>query len=62
MSNLTPTPGAVSMQDPEILKKFVGIEALIQRIPGVPVPIKKSSPSCCVDSLFVDEIALVEML
>ena len=61
MLNHTPTPGAIGTQDPEILKKFAEIEALIQRIPGVPAPIKKSAPSCYVDSPFVDEIALVEM-
>ena len=60
-SNPTPTPGAVGTQDPEILKKFIEIEALIQQILGVPTPIKKSAPSCYADSLFVDEIALVEM-
>ena len=49
------------MQDPEILKMFTEIEALIQRIPRVPAPILKSAPSCYADSLFVDKIALVEM-
>ncbi|XP_057771155.1 uncharacterized protein LOC130990957 [Salvia miltiorrhiza] len=37
------------------------MEALIQRIPGVPAPIHKSSENCYADSPFVDEIALVEM-
>ncbi|XP_057811678.1 uncharacterized protein LOC131025917 [Salvia miltiorrhiza] len=37
------------------------MEALIQRIPGVPAPIYKSSENCYADSPFVDEIALVEM-
>ena len=37
------------------------MEAMIQRIPGVPTPIKKSLPSSFADSPFVDAIALVEM-
>ncbi|XP_060968109.1 uncharacterized protein LOC133035811 [Cannabis sativa] len=37
------------------------MEAMIQRIPGVPTPIKKSFPSSFADSPFVDAIALVEM-
>ncbi|XP_062088680.1 uncharacterized protein LOC133795242 [Humulus lupulus] len=37
------------------------MEALIQRIPGMPAPIKKSAASCYADSPFVDDIALVEM-
>ena len=37
------------------------MEALIQRIPGMPAPIKKSAVSCYADSPFVDDIALVEM-
>ncbi|XP_057780030.1 uncharacterized protein LOC130998612 [Salvia miltiorrhiza] len=37
------------------------MEALIQRIPGVPAPIHKSSENYYADSPFVDEIALVEM-
>ena len=49
------------MQDPEILKKFTEIEDLIQRILGVPAPIKKSAPSYYADSPFVDEITLVKM-
>ena len=49
------------MQDPEILKKLTEIEALIQRILGVPAPIKKGTPSCYANSPFVDEIALVKM-
>ena len=61
MSNPTPTSGVVSVQDPEILKKFIEIEDLIQRILGVPAPIKKSAPSCYADSPFIDEITLVEM-
>ena len=61
MSNPTPTLGVASMQDPEILKKFTEIEAPIQRILGVPAPIKKSAPSCYADSPFIDKIALVEM-
>ena len=48
-------------QDPEILKKFVEIEALIQRIPGVPAPIKNNALSYYADSPFVGEIAPLEM-
>ena len=37
------------------------MEALIQRIPGVPAPIKKSTANSFADSPFVDAIALMEM-
>ncbi|KAL5789154.1 hypothetical protein ACOSQ2_004042 [Xanthoceras sorbifolium] len=37
------------------------MEALIQRIPGMPTPIKKSAANSFADSPFVDTIALVEM-
>ena len=37
------------------------MEALIQRIPGVATPIKKSLPHNYVDSPFVDFIAFIEM-
>ena len=42
-------------------KRFVEMEAMIQKIPGVPAPIKKSLPHSYVDSPFVDSIALIEM-
>lgn len=45
-----------------IARKLEGMEAMIQRIPGVPNPIKKSLPSSFADSPFVDAITLVEML
>ena len=34
---------------------------MIQKIPGVPAPIKKSLPHSYADSPFVDSIALIEM-
>ena len=37
------------------------MEALIQKIPGVPAPIKKSLPHSYADSPFDDFIALIEM-
>ena len=37
------------------------MEALIQKIPSVPTPIKKSLPHNYADSPFVDSIALIEM-
>ncbi len=37
------------------------MEALIQKIPRVPTPIKKSLPHSYADSPFVDSIALIEM-
>ena len=42
-------------------KKFLEMEAMIQRIPGVPTLLKKSLPHSYADSLFVDSIALVKM-
>ena len=37
------------------------METLIQRIPGVPAPIKKSTTNSFADSPFVDAIVLTEM-
>ena len=44
-----------------VAKRFAEMEALIQKIPGVPAPIKKSLPHSYADSPFVDSIALIEM-
>jgi len=44
-----------------VAKCFAEMEALIQKIPGVPTPIKKSLPHSYADSPFVDSIVLVEM-
>ncbi|KAK4857821.1 hypothetical protein QYF36_006812 [Acer negundo] len=45
----------------EFSRRFSEIETLIQRIPGVPAPIKKSTANSFADSPFVDDIALTEM-
>ena len=55
------TTSSFPIQDPELAQKLAEMEALIQRIPGMPAPIKKSAASCYADSPFVDDIALVEM-
>jgi len=47
--------------DPELFRRFAEMEALIQRIPGIPTPIKKSTTNSFADSPFVDAIALVDM-
>ena len=47
--------------DNEFSRRFAEMEALIQRIPGVPAPIRKSTANSFADSPFVDEIALLEM-
>ena len=44
-----------------VAKHFAEMGALIQKIPGVPGPIKKSLPHSYADSPFVDSIALIEM-
>ena len=44
-----------------MVKKLVEMEAMIQRIPEVPTPLKKSQPYSYVDSMFVDSIALIEI-
>ena len=44
-----------------VAKRFAEMEALIQKIPGLPAPIKKSLPHSYADSPFVDSIALIEM-
>ena len=41
--------------------KLPDMEAMIQRILGVPTPLKKSLPHSYADSPFVDSIALIEM-
>ncbi|XP_057781042.1 uncharacterized protein LOC130999491 [Salvia miltiorrhiza] len=56
------TTGPYAIRDENLARKLAEMEALIQRIPGVPAPIHKSSENCYADSSFVDEIALVEML
>ena len=42
-------------------KKLAEMEAMIQRIPGVPTQLRKSLPHSYADSPFIDSIALVEM-
>ena len=44
-----------------VAKRFAEMEAMIQRIPRVPTPLKKSLSRSYADSLFVDSIALVEI-
>ncbi|KAK3225797.1 hypothetical protein Dsin_005659 [Dipteronia sinensis] len=46
----------------EVARRFVEIEAMIQRILGMPASIKRSAANSFPDSPFVDEIALIEML
>ena len=43
----------------EFSRRFAEMEALIQRILGVPAPIKRSNANSFADSSFVDAIALV---
>ena len=54
-------PNLHLFDDPELSRRFTEMEALIQRIPGVPTPIKKSTASSFADSPFIDSIALVDM-
>ena len=42
-------------------KSLAEMEAMIHRIPGVPIRLGKSQLHSYVESLFVDSIALVEM-
>ncbi|XP_031267164.1 uncharacterized protein LOC116125607 [Pistacia vera] len=44
-----------------LAKRLADIEAVIRRIPGMPVPTKKSQPHYYADSPFVDAIALAEI-
>ncbi len=44
-----------------LAKRLEEMEAMIQRIPGVPTPIRKSQSYSYTDSPFVDALALVEM-
>ncbi|KAI9198799.1 hypothetical protein LWI28_022378 [Acer negundo] len=66
--SLQSTPGLVKPMldlylsaNVEFSRRFTEMEALIQRIPRVPAPIKKSTANSFVDSPFVDAIALIEM-
>ena len=43
-------------------KRLVEMQAMIQWIPGVPTPLKKSQPDSYADSPFDNSIALLEML
>ena len=43
-------------------KRLAEMEAMIQQIPRVPTPLKKSLLHSYADSLFIDSIALLEML
>ncbi|KAH6772287.1 hypothetical protein C2S51_010691 [Perilla frutescens var. frutescens] len=45
----------------ELEQRLAGIEAMITRIPSVPLPIRKAAPNSFADSPFVDEIGLTEM-
>ncbi|KAL5801626.1 hypothetical protein ACOSQ3_033258 [Xanthoceras sorbifolium] len=45
----------------DLTLRFAEMEALIQRIPGMPAHIKKNAANSFADSHFVDVIALVEM-
>ncbi|XP_031273168.1 uncharacterized protein LOC116131644 [Pistacia vera] len=42
-------------------KRLADVEVVIRRIPGMPIPTKKSRPNCYADSPFADEIALADM-
>ena len=42
-------------------KRFTEMEAMIQQIPKMPTPLKKSQPHSYAESPFVEFIALVEM-
>ena len=57
---LTPFAGSGTYND-ELASRLINLEEKIQRIPGVPAPIKKSLLTSFADSPFVDAIALVEM-
>ena len=60
-----PTTGSHCLSSPSttleqiVAKRFAEMEAMIQRIPRVPTPLKKSLPHSYVDSPFVD--SMVEM-
>ncbi|XP_062119278.1 uncharacterized protein LOC133833030 [Humulus lupulus] len=55
------TTSSFPIQVPDLARKLAEIEALIQRIPEIPAPIKKSAASCYAGSPFIDDIALVEI-
>ncbi|KAK0593431.1 hypothetical protein LWI29_036512 [Acer saccharum] len=67
-ASLQSTPGLVKpgsdlplSANLEFSRRFAEMEALIQRIPGVPAPIKKSIANSFADSPFIAAIALTEM-
>ncbi|KAL0846796.1 hypothetical protein Bca101_020042 [Brassica carinata] len=42
-------------------KKFDAIQSMVERLPGVAPPIRKSGPDSYADTSFADEIVLIEM-
>ena len=44
-----------------MVNRLAEMQVIIQRIPGVPTPLKKSQPDSYIDSPFIDVIALIEM-
>ena len=44
-----------------VAKRFTEMEAMIQKIPGVLAPFKKSLPHSYADSPFMNSITLIEM-
>ena len=68
MASITPPPKAgsnlSSINDSikqAVAKWFTEMEVMIQKIPGVPTPIKKSLPHSYADSNFMDSIFLIDM-
>ena len=65
LSQLTSSAGLFSSTgtsiEQAIAKQLAEMEVMIQRIPGVPTPLKKILPHTYADSLFFDSIILVEM-
>ena len=42
-------------------KRFDAMQSMVERLPGVAPPIRKSNPDSYAETLFTDEIALIEM-
>ncbi|KAL5854928.1 hypothetical protein ACOSQ4_004730 [Xanthoceras sorbifolium] len=68
VTSSTSTPHNVELVNPNLLAsnsdvacRFAKMKALIQRIPGMPTPIKKSAINSFADSPFEDALVLVKM-
>ncbi|KAF3591522.1 hypothetical protein DY000_02021126 [Brassica cretica] len=64
----TPPDGATKAESPMVVyleqmftKRLYAMQSMVERLPGVAPPIRKSNPNSYADTPFTDEITLIEM-